>query len=144
MKFVCDAPDGRTWFRIETVDEACEESLLMQHSLERQFRLEMDKARKSFRPPSTVFFEQEIGLQAHLERQMALFVTLRDENGTPLVTAVLPPGGMFSPEFRPIILGKSNTDPYMRHAECIFALGRHFGLTLERARCYPYPPGRHY
>jgi hypothetical protein len=144
MKFICDAPDGRTWFRIETVDEACEESHLMQHTLERQFRLEMEKARKSFRPPSNVFFEQEIGLRPHLERHMALFLTLRDQNGMPLVTAVLPPGGAFSPEFRPVILGKSNTDPYMRYAECIFALGKHCGLTLERARCYPYPPGRHY
>ena len=29
-------------------------------------------------------------------------------------------------------------DPYPQHADAIKALGDHFGLTLDRARCYPY------
>ena len=143
MKFVCDAPGGRSWFRIETEAEAGEESALMRHSMERYFRAEMDKARQSFRPPSSVFFEQEIGLKAHLQREMPLFVTLRDETGCPLVTAMLPQAGDISRAVRPAILGKGNTDPYMRYSDAIATLGRHLRLTLDRARCYPYPPGRY-
>ena len=45
MKYVCDAPGNRTWFRIETAEEALAESAAMQHSMERYFRAEMDKAR---------------------------------------------------------------------------------------------------
>lgn len=143
MKYVCDAPAGRTWFRIETQEEASKESAAMRHTMERYFRAEMEKARLSFRPPSSVFFEQEIGLNAHLQREMPLFATLRDGDGTPLATAMLPPGGGNSRPFKPVILGKENTDPYMKCADAITALGKHFGLTLDRARCYPYPPGRH-
>jgi hypothetical protein len=143
MRYVCDAPGGRTWFRIETQEEASQESALMRHSLERQFCAEMDKARQSFRPPSSVFFEQEIGLKAHLQREMAMFLTLRDDFGVPLATAMLPPSGRPSHAFKTVILGRSNLDPYMKYADCIFALGKHFGLSLDRPRCYPFPPGRH-
>lgn len=143
MRYVCDAPGGRTWFRIETQEEATIESELMRHSMERHFCTEMDKAKQTFHPPSSVFFEQEIGLKAHLQREMPLFLTLRDDEGTPLATAMLPPGGCNAHPFRPIILGKTNTDPYMKYGDGIVALGRHFGLTLDRPRCYPYPPGRH-
>lgn len=143
MKYVCDAPGGMTWFRIETREEASCESESMRHSMARYFCAEMDKARQTFRPRSSVYVEQEIGLKAHLQREMPLFLTLRDDMGAPLATAMLPPGGSRCPHFRPIILGKSNMDPYMKYADGIFALGRHFSLTLDRARCYPYPPGRH-
>lgn len=40
--------------------------------------------------------------------------------------------------FRPIIVGMANADPYVEHAEAIRALGQHFGIALERSRCYPY------
>jgi hypothetical protein len=69
---------------------------------------------------------------------MPVFLTLRDDEGNPLVTAMLPPGGHEDRNFRPIIVGMSNTDPYVEHADAIRALGQHFGLALERARCYPY------
>jgi hypothetical protein len=141
MKYVCDAPGGMMWFSIETHEEASIESHLMWHSMARYFRVEMNKARQTFRPPSSVFFEQEIGLKAHLQREMPLFLTLRDDTGAPLATAVLPPGGSRSPHFRPVILGKNNMDPYVKYTDMIHALGRHFGLTLDWARCYPYPPG---
>lgn len=142
MKYVCDAPHARTWFRIETEEEACQESALMQHSMAKRFRLEMDRARQNFRPSSTVFVEAEIGLKAHLLREMPMFLTLRDGDGAPLATAMLPQAPCQS-SVRPIILGKGNIDPYMRHADAIAALGKHLGRTLDRARCYPFPPGRH-
>jgi hypothetical protein len=142
MKYVCDAPGGMTWFRIEAEDEACQESALMRHSLEKHFRTEMEKARQSFRPPSNVLFEQEIGLKAHLQREMPQFLTLRDDNGTPLVTAMVPMAGDHVRPTKPIILGRGNTDPYLRYANAILALGKHLRLTLDRARCYPYPPAR--
>jgi hypothetical protein len=142
MKYVCDAPRARTWFRIETEEEACQESALMRHSMATRFRLEMDKARHSFRPASTVFVEAEIGLRAHLLREMPMFLTLRDADGAPLATAMLPQTVCQS-SVRSIILGKNNLDPYMTYADAIVALGKHLGRTLERARCYPYPPGRH-
>jgi hypothetical protein len=142
MKYICDAPGGRTWFRIEAEEEARQESALMQHSLQRHFLAERDKARQSFRPQSNVSFEQEIGLKAHLQREMPLFLTLRDEDGTPLVTAMLPPAGQQPRPGKPVILGRGNTDPYIRYASSILALARHLRMTLDRARCYPYPPAR--
>jgi hypothetical protein len=125
MKYVCDAPGGRTWFRIETQAEASRHSALMRHVMERHFCAEMEKARLSFHPPSRVFFEQEIGLDAQLQREMPLFLTLRDEAGTPLVTAMLPPGGNFANPFKPVILGQGNSDPYVKFADSILAPGRH-------------------
>jgi hypothetical protein len=143
MRYICDAPSGTTWFGIEDETEADRESALMQHSMAKRFRAEMDKAQESFRPPSNVFFEQEIGLKAHLQREMPRFLTLRDEDGAPLVTAMLPASGQDAGPIKPVVLGRGNTDPYVRHASAILALARHLRLTLERARCYPYPPARH-
>jgi hypothetical protein len=74
---------------------------------------------------------------------MPLFLTLRDDDGTPRVTAMLPQAGDTLKTARPLILGRVNTDPYMRYADAILALARHLKLTLDRPRCYPYPPGRY-
>jgi hypothetical protein len=138
MKYVCDAPGEKTWFRIETEAEAASESDVMRHAVEKFFRKEQEKAIQSFQPSSKVNFEQEIGLKAHVQREMPLFLTLRADDGDALVTAMLPPGGNDDRTFRPIIVGAANADPYVDHAEAIRALGQHFGLTLERGRCYPY------
>ena len=138
MRYVCDAPAGRTWFRIETEAEALSESDVMRHAVEKYFRKEQEKATQTFQPASKVYFEQEIGLKAHVQREMPLFLTLRDDEGNALATAMLPPGGRDDRGFRPIIVGPGNADPYPEHADAIRALAQHFGLTLERARCYPY------
>ena len=141
MRYVCDAPGGKTWFRIETEAEAAGESDAMRHAVEKYFHQEQEKAARTYRPPSQTHFEQEIGLKAHILREMPLFLTLRDDEGNALVTAMLPPGGRDERSFRPIIVGFENTDPYPAHGEAIRALGDHFGLTLDRARCYPYRRG---
>ena len=138
MKYICDAPGNRTWFRIETEAEAVNESDIMQHAVEKYFRKEQEKATQSFQPISKVSFEQEIGLKAHIQRAMPLFLTLRDGDGTPLATAMLPPGGKDDRSFRPIIVGTGNADPYPEDGDAIRALGEYYGMTLERARCYPY------
>ena len=93
MKYVCDAPGGKTWFRMETEAEAASESDAMRHAVEKFFRKEQEKATQTFKPRSTVNFEREIGLKAHIQREMPLFLTLRDDEGTALATAMLPPGG---------------------------------------------------
>jgi hypothetical protein len=142
MKFVCDASGGKTWFRIETEAEATTEADVMRHNVAKYFCQEKDKARRSFQPLSRVPFEQEIGLAAHIQRAMPLFLTLRDGEGNALVTAMLPPGGQERAGFNPIIVGVSNSDPYPDHEEAIRALGAHFGLQLDRARCYPYGGGQ--
>lgn len=141
MRYVCDAPGGRTWFRIETEAEAVQESALMQHAVEKYFRTEMEKARQSYRPTAGAHFELEIGLKAHILREMPMFLTLRQDDGAPLATAMLPPGGRDDPRFRPIIVGPDNRDPYLDESAAIEALARHCGLILERARCYPYRRG---
>lgn len=141
MKYVCDAPGGATWFRIETEAEAAAESDLMCHAVDKYFREEKEKAAGTYRPTSAVFFEQEIGLKAHIQREMPLFLTLRDDEGKALVTAMLPPGGRKDLSFTPIIVGFQNADPYLEHSEAIRALGAHFGLSLDRLRCYPYRRG---
>jgi len=138
MKYICDAPANRTWFRIETEAEAAAESALMRHAVEKHFRRERDKASATFKPISSRFIEQEIGREAHIQREMPLFLTLRDDDGAGLVTAMLPPRGAADGSFRPIIVGAGNADPYAEYEDAIQALAGHFGLTLERTRCYPY------
>jgi hypothetical protein len=138
MQFIADAPNRRTWFRIETEAEAEAESRDMNHAVEKYFRREREKASNSYQPSTQSFIERDIGLKSHLERAMAVFLTLRTNDGTPLATAMLPPEGKDDPNFRIIIVGPSNADPYPAEAESIDALGKHYGLTLDRARCFPY------
>ena len=138
MKYVCDAPGGKTWFRIETEGEAALESDAMNHAVEKYFRSEMEKAKESYQPTSQSFIERDIGLNAHLQREMPLFLTLRDREGNALATAMLPPGGRDSDTFRVIIVASGNGDPYPDHEMAIAALATHFGLALERDRCFPY------
>ncbi len=138
MKHICDTADGKSWFRLETELEATQESDLMQHAVERYFREEKEKAAARFAPASSRFIEQEIGLKAHLQRTMPFFMTLRDSEGNALVTAMLPPEGRDDPTFRPIIVGRGNSDPYPEHGRAIESLAAHFGLSLSRQRCYPY------
>ena len=138
MQWICDAPGGKTWFRIETEAEAIQESALMRHAIEKHFRQAAEAAAKTFKPTSRVLFEQEIGLKAHIQREMPLFLTLRDSEGAALVSAMLPARGKDDRSLQPIIVGRENRDPYPDHSEAIRALGEHFGVSLERTRCFPY------
>lgn len=141
MHYVCDAPPY-TWFRLVTEAEAQAESRLMDHAVERYFREAYQKAERSYVPPAGGrFIEQNIGLKDHIHRTLPLFVTLRDNEGLALVTAMLPPGGKSQPGFRPIVVGKANSDPYPQYGMAIAALGRHLGLALDRERCFPYQRG---
>ncbi|HXZ68070.1 MAG TPA: hypothetical protein VEH07_05735 [Alphaproteobacteria bacterium] len=141
MQFVCDAPAGKTWFRIETEGEAAIESNEMNHAVEKHFRIEREKAKDSYRPTSTNYIERDIGLNAHIQRHMPMFLTLRDAEGQALVTAMLPPGGSEDEHFRVIIVAHGNADPYPAHEVAIAALGSHFGIALDRERCFPYRRG---
>ena len=141
MRFVVDAPNGKSWFRLETEAEAAQEIQFMRHAVEKYFRLEREKAAQTFQPASRSFIEQDIGLNAHIQRVMPLFLTLRDQDGNAHVTAMLPPGGKTDAGARFIIVGPGNADPYPAEGDAIKALGDHFGLTLERERCYPYQRG---
>jgi len=138
MQFVCDASYGKTWFRIETEGEAVTESALMNHSVEKYFRRDREKALQNYKPANPNSIERDIGLEAHIQREMPLFLTLRNREGSGLVTAMLPPGGKDDHGFRFIIVGPKNADPYPEHANAIDALGKHYGLTLDRERCFPY------
>lgn len=138
MKYVCDAPDRKSWFRLETEAEADQESALMDHAVAKHFQRAREQAIQSYTPISAVSFEQHIGLHAHIQKEMPLFLTLRDAAGGALATAMLPPGGRDDPAFRIIIVGWGNADPYPEHGAAIEALGAHCGLTLDRRRCYPY------
>ena len=141
MQFVCDAPRG-TWFRFETEAEALQESELMRHSVEKYFRQAYDHAVKAFvPPPASRPFEQKIGLKSHVQRAMPLFLTLRDNEGKGLATAMLPPAAKEDKSFRPIIVGPANSDPFVEFADDIRMLGRHYGLTLDPVRCFPYRRG---
>ena len=86
---------------------------------------------------AAVFFERDIGLRAHIERAMPMFATLRHKEGTGLATAMVPTRQNRT-AVRPIIVGYVNGDPYAEHGPAIEALGRHLGLVLDRARCFPY------
>lgn len=136
MQFVCDAPKGRTWFRIETEAEATAESRLMRHAVEKHFLSAQQRARRSYVPGQGL--ERDIGLKAHLARTMPVFMTLRADDGSGLATAMLPPGPGPSGDFTIIIVGPDNADPYPDHADAIEALARHVRIPLPRIRCYPY------
>ncbi len=136
MRYVCDAPGG-TWFRIETVSEAALETDLMNHAVEKHFRTARDLAADSYAPPPGPYIEQDIGLEAHVRRVMPMFLTLRDDEGNGLATAMLP-SDQSDRTARPIIVGKGNTDPYPDYGHAISRLGEHFGVKLDRARCFPY------
>lgn len=138
MKYVCDGPGGTAWFRIETEAEAAQESVLMGHAVEKYFRREKERAVETYTPTSPKFIERDIGLNAHIQREMPLFLTLRDQDGAALATAMLPPRGEPNDTFSSIVVGPKNADPFGQHGEAIDALGRHFGLVLDRERCYPY------
>ncbi len=141
MKFICDASDTLTWFRLENDAEAARESQIMAHAVEKYFRNEWEKAARTHRPASQRVIEQNIGLNAHIQREMPLFLTLRDGTGNGLVTAMLPPRGVEDAGFRPIVVGAHNADPYPAHGEAIRKLAEHFGLALDRDRCFPYRRG---
>jgi hypothetical protein len=138
MQYVCDAGGRRTWFRIETEAEAVAESETMRHAVEKYFRREYEAAVRSYKPLTTNYIERDIGLAAHIQRSMPLFLTLREHDGTPLATAMLPPGGKADEGFRTIVVGPANGDPFGAHDAAIAALAKHFGLSLTRERCYPY------
>jgi hypothetical protein len=138
MQFVCDAPGLTSWFRIETEGEAALESQIMGHAVEKHFRQAWDAATATYRSMANNVVEQNIGLKAHVQRTMPIFLTLRDAEGTGLATAMLPPGGRNDPSWKIIIVGPENRDPYLDRGETIRKLGEHFGLTLDRNRYYPY------
>jgi hypothetical protein len=141
MMYVCDAPARKTWFRIETENEATAESEMMRHAVEKYFRREREKAVANYRPPVSAFIERDIGLNAHIRATMPWFLTLRDSEGNGLATAMLPPGGKDDSTFRIIIVGPANADPYATEADAIAALGSHLGMTLDHDRCFPYARG---
>jgi hypothetical protein len=139
MRYVCDAPGGKTWFRLETEAEAEAEAAHMRHAVDKHFQRSVAAARESYRAPAGApTFEQAIGLKDYVARVTPLFLTLRADDGEALATAMLPPQGRNQANFKCIIVGPGNTDPYAEHDDAIAALGRHFGLELERDDCFPY------
>src|SRR2546423_10340470 len=138
MQYVCDAPDGKTWFRIETEGEAVHESRLMSHTVEKYFRRDREKAVQSWRPERPNAIERDIGLEAHVQREMPLFLTLRDREGNALTTAMLPPGGKDRGGVRVIIVAAPKAHPHSAQDAAIAALRAHFGLTHGRHPCFPY------
>ncbi len=139
MRYVCDAPGGATWFRIETEAEAEAEAALMNHAVDKYFRRYEAAARENYRAPTGApVFEQAIGLKDHVARTMPIFLTLRSDSGEGLATAMLPPEGRNQVNFRIVIVGPDNADPYPEHEDAIDALGAHFALPLPREDCFPY------
>jgi hypothetical protein len=139
MRYVCDAPGGATWFRIETEAEAEAEAALLRHAVDKYFRRYEAAARESYRAPAGAqSFEQAIGLYEHIARTMPVFLTLRSDAGEGLATAMLPPDGRNQVNFRIVIVGPDNADPYAANEPAIEALAKHYKLALPRAECFPY------
>jgi hypothetical protein len=136
MQFVCDAPGGTAWFRIETDAEAEAESVAMRHAVADYFRRAAAEARATYQAGEGL--ERDIGLKAHIARTMPQFMTLRADDGEALATAMLPPSAAQDIPFRIIIVGPGNADPYPQHADAIAALAAALDVNLPRDRCYPY------
>src|SRR6478735_1708391 len=81
MQYVCDAPKGKTWFRIETEGEAVHESRLMSHTVEKYFRREREKAVQSWRPERPNAIERDIGLEAPCTARDAAFRRVAPQGG---------------------------------------------------------------
>jgi hypothetical protein len=138
MDYVCDGPGSWTWFRLTSEAEAMTESALMGHAVEKHYRRAQEMAADSFEPSGIPFIEQGIARQVHVARAMPWFLTLRDAEGTGLVTAMLPPRGKPDADFRCVMVGRENTDPYPHYGAAIDALARHTGVALLRETCFPY------
>ncbi len=139
MQYLCDAPGAKTWFRLETEAEAEAEAALMRHAVDKYFRRHLAAAKESYRAPSgAAAFERDIGLKRHVEAAMPLYLTLRADDGEGLATAMLPPLGRNQVNFRIVLVGPDNSDPYIAHAAAIAALASKFGLELKREECFPY------
>ena len=139
MRYVCDAPGGSAWFRLETEAEAEAEAVLLRHAVDKYFRRYEAAARESYRaPPGAPTFEQAIGLKDHVAKVMPLFLTLRSAEGEGLATAMLPPQGRNQVNFKIVIVSPENADPYEEHEPEIEALALHFNIELPREECFPY------
>lgn len=138
MRYVCDAPGGKAWFRIETEAEALRESRDLDHAVDKYFRRFHEAAVESYIPPSGSFIERDIGLKDHVSRDMPVFLTLRDGEGNGLATAMLPPDGPSSIAVSTIVVGPGNRDPYPEHEDAIEALAERYGIRLDRQSCFPY------
>lgn len=115
------------------------ESQLMAHAVEKYFRSAYKQAVCSYVPPAQLaVIEQKIGLKDYVRRTMPRFMTLRDKEGTALVTAMLPPEGRDTLSMSPVIVGQSNSDPYVAYEDAIEALADHIGHDLDRRECFPY------
>lgn len=142
MDFVCDAPGGKTWFRLTSEAEAAAESRLMGHAVEQHFRQFREQAAETYSPPMSLpYIERDIGLKDYVRRVMPVFLTLRDADGGGLATAMLPSSDPGAGRTRPIVVGVANTDPWPEHGEAIKALAAHFKIPLDSAVCYPYRRG---
>jgi len=132
MQYVCDAPGRRAWFRIETEGEATLEAQEMRHSLDYFFRHEHAAARRSYAPCDRLsFIERDIGLSAHLKRTMPIFLTLRERDGTPVASAILPQ----DPDSETVaarVIGAGDCDAFRAEREALIALEAHLGKKLRR------------
>jgi len=138
MQYVCDAGE-LTWFRIETEGEAVIEASAMEHAVDKYFKEACGEAVRAYPPPALApAMEQNIGLKSHIARVMPCFLTLRDSEGTALVTVMLPPEGQDEDDLCPVIVGKANSDPYPMYSDAIAALAAHYNVKLEREICFPY------
>src|SRR3954471_21126339 len=77
MRYVCDAPGDKTWFRIETQVEAALETQAMSHAVEKYFIQAQERAARSYVAPAGPFIERDIGLKAHIQRAMPMFLEFR-------------------------------------------------------------------
>ena len=129
---------GERGFGLETEGEATRESENMCHAVERYYRREREKAAQTFRPRSDGLLRAGDWSQGpHPARNAAIpDVARRERRGSRHRHAA--PRGREDRSFRTIIVGRDNGDPYLQYGDAIRALGRHFGTSLERARCYPY------
>jgi hypothetical protein len=133
MKFVCDARNGRTWFEIETQHEAEAEGALMNHAVAKYWTREYEAARARYRGPPGI--EHDINLKDFIRRTMPIFLTLRDDEGGGLATAMIVAK---DDPVRAIVVGPANADPYPRHSDAIETLAKHLNMALPRERCFPY------
>ena len=144
MQYICDAPEKKAWFRIESSVEAALESAVMKNAIEVQYENALRAAVQTYQPSTRLrFIERNIGLNAHVARTMPMFLTLRDSEGNHLANAMLPPCGRNDEGFVCHIVGPGGSDALKAEASAVDALERHFGLSVQNKEhgelCYLVP-----
>lgn len=138
MQDVLSLDDGKTWYLLDSQEEASEEGLVMANSTGLDYMQESGRLVRQYREQTHRDFRTMHAEELYVRRRRALFFSLRGPQGERLVSGRLP-RGMEPGEI--LFVAYANHDPYVEHAGALIELGKLYGFDLRRGIAYPvgYP-----